>query len=98
MTYRGMVKIYENASNWWNGFSRTKLAFRLKNMGYEVTATGRNKTIGKVLEQNGIEFVHCPLEDRERVLQVCKDKDYIFHSGALSSLGANMKIFIMQMC
>ena len=24
-------------------------------------------------------------EDRERVLQVCKDKDYIFHSGALSS-------------
>ena len=39
MTYRGMVKIYENASNWWNGLSRTKLAFRLKNMGYEVTAT-----------------------------------------------------------
>ncbi|WP_249685659.1 NAD-dependent epimerase/dehydratase family protein, partial [Bacillus velezensis] len=28
---------------------------------------------------------HCPLEDRERVLQVCKDNDYIFHSGALSS-------------
>ena len=67
------------------GFLGQKLAFRLKNMGYEVTATGRNKTIGKVLEQNGIEFVHCPLEDRERVLQVCKDKDYIFHSGALSS-------------
>ena len=67
------------------GFLGQKLAFRLKNMGYEVTATGRNKTIGKVLEQNGIEFVHCPLEDRERVVQVCKDKDYIFHSGALSS-------------
>ncbi|TXS01046.1 3-beta hydroxysteroid dehydrogenase [Bacillus sp. SH7-1] len=67
------------------GFLGQKLAFRLKNMGYEVTATGRNKTIGKVLEQNGIEFVHCPLVDRERVLKVCKDKDYIFHSGALSS-------------
>ncbi|MBG9936402.1 NAD-dependent epimerase/dehydratase family protein, partial [Bacillus tropicus] len=40
------------------GFLGQKLAFRLKNMGYEVTAMGRNKTIGKGLEQNGIEFVH----------------------------------------
>ena len=75
------------------GFLGQKLAFRLMNMGYEVTAIGRNKTIGKLLEQNGIEFVHCPLEDRNRVLQVCKDKDYIFHSGALSSPWGKYKDF-----
>lgn len=75
------------------GFLGQKLAFRLANMGYEVTATGRNKTTGKLLEENGIKFVHCPLEDRHRVLQVCKDKDYIFHSGALSSLWGKYKDF-----
>ncbi|MGQ0419960.1 NAD-dependent epimerase/dehydratase family protein, partial [Bacillus sp. HC-Mk] len=42
------------------GFLGQKLAFRLANMGYEVTATGRNKTTGKLLEENGIKFVHCP--------------------------------------
>ncbi|MBC6973971.1 NAD(P)-dependent oxidoreductase [Bacillus sp. Xin] len=75
------------------GFLGQKLAFRLASIGYEVTATGRNKTTGKLLEQNGIEFVHCPLEDRHRVLQVCKDKDYIFHSGALSSPWGKYKDF-----
>ncbi|PFE04494.1 NAD(P)-dependent oxidoreductase [Bacillus cereus] len=75
------------------GFLGQKLAFRLASMGYEVTAIGRNKTIGKLLEQNGIEFVHCPLEDRHSVLQVCKNKDYIFHSGALSSPWGKYKDF-----
>ncbi|MEB3055637.1 MULTISPECIES: NAD-dependent epimerase/dehydratase family protein [Bacillus] len=75
------------------GFLGQKLAFRLASMGYEVTATGRNKTIGKLLERNGIEFVYCPLEDRHSVLQVCKDKDYIFHSGALSSPWGKYKDF-----
>lgn len=92
MTYRGMVKIYENASNWWNGLSRTKLAFRLKNMGYEVTATGRNKTIGKVLEQNGIKFVHCPLEDRGVCYKFVKIKIISFIAVHILPLGANMKI------
>ncbi|PEE40427.1 NAD-dependent epimerase/dehydratase family protein [Bacillus pseudomycoides] len=75
------------------GFLGQKLAFRLASMGYEVTATGRNKAIGKLLERNGIEFVYCPLEDRHSVLQVCKDKDYIFHSGALSSPWGKYKDF-----
>ncbi|WP_028596719.1 NAD-dependent epimerase/dehydratase family protein [Paenibacillus assamensis] len=75
------------------GFLGQKLALRLKHMGYEVTAIGRNKAIGTYLEQHGVEFVHCPLEDRDRVLQVCKDKDYIFHSGALSSPWGKYKDF-----
>lgn len=75
------------------GFLGQKLAYRLANMGYEVTAIGRNKQIGQKLEESGIEFIACSLEEREPIISACQGKDYVFHSGALSSPWGKYKDF-----
>ena len=67
------------------GFLGKKLAFRLLELGFNVTGIGRNESIGKELSEHGVTFISCSLEDRESILSVCKDKDFVFHSGALSS-------------
>ncbi len=67
------------------GFLGKKLAYRLLELGYNVTGIGRNESIGKELSEHGVTFISCSLEDRESILSVCKGKDFVFHSGALSS-------------
>ncbi len=75
------------------GFLGQKLTIRLANMGYSVTGLGRNGKIGASLEKHGIKFISCSLEDRESILSLCRDKDYVFHSGALSSPWGKYKHF-----
>lgn len=67
------------------GFLGQKLAFRLKKIGYHVTALGRNEEIGTHLNQAGIQFIPSSLEDKKKISELCQKQDYVFHSGALSS-------------
>lgn len=67
------------------GFLGGHMVQRLKQMGWEVTATGRNEQAGQSLRAQGIHFVQADLRDRERVLRLCAGQDYVFHCGALSS-------------
>jgi nucleoside-diphosphate-sugar epimerase len=67
------------------GFLGKKLAFRLASLGYNVTGIGRNIEVGETLRNIGIRFEEAALEDSERILELCKDQDYVFHCGALSS-------------
>lgn len=75
------------------GFLGQKLALRLSQIGYEVTGIGRNEQIGQSLADKGIEFIPCSLEDKDSILSLCKQRDYIFHSGALSSPWGRYKDF-----
>ncbi|WP_044642924.1 NAD-dependent epimerase/dehydratase family protein [Risungbinella massiliensis] len=67
------------------GFLGKALSMRLQQLGWKVTATGRNRTIGKVLEEQGIMFRPSPLENRKEIIALCQEQDYVFHCGALSS-------------
>lgn len=67
------------------GFLGKKLAYRLKEMGYETVAFGRNKKIGMELEKDGITFFEGSLEDLPSVLKASEGVEYVFHCGAKSS-------------
>ncbi|WP_409343534.1 NAD-dependent epimerase/dehydratase family protein [Paenibacillus sp. MBLB4367] len=67
------------------GFLGGALARRLAGMGWEVTAAGRNKAEGALLAKQGIRFQPLDLQDEDAVIRACRDQDYVFHSGALSS-------------
>lgn len=68
------------------GFLGQKVALRLVKEGHNVVGIGRNQEIGNILLANGISFVSMNLQDEKAINQICKDKDYIFHCGALSSV------------
>lgn len=78
------------------GFLGKKLALRMHSLGHEVTAIGRNIGVGSELERNGIIFIPCSLEDKAAIVSVCKDKDYVFHSGALSSPWGKYRDFYLS--
>jgi nucleoside-diphosphate-sugar epimerase len=67
------------------GFLGQKLAYRLLSLGFNVTGIGRNAEIGKQLTEKGITFEAAALENQERIIELCRNQDYVFHSGALSS-------------
>ncbi len=67
------------------GFLGKRLAYRLLELGWIVTAFGRNETIGKQLHHDGIRFVRGDLRNREQVMKACTSQDIVFHCGALSS-------------
>nr|WP_090886022.1 NAD-dependent epimerase/dehydratase family protein [Evansella caseinilytica] len=67
------------------GFLGKKLAERLCQMKYRVTAIGRNQSVGKQLAESGITFIQADLGDKEVIKECCKGMDYVFHCGALSS-------------
>ncbi len=75
------------------GFLGMKVAKRLSLMGFEVIGTGRNEKIGKELAQNGIRFIRGALEDRDHIVALCHDQDYVIHCGALSSPWGKYKEF-----
>lgn len=75
------------------GFLGQKLALRLAAIGYEVTGIGRNVSIGNTLHKNGIHFVPCALEDKEKIATLCQNQDFVFHSGALSSPWGDYQTF-----
>lgn len=67
------------------GFLGKRLAITLKELGYDVTATGRNTKAGQELENQGITFVKNDLSDEITTVAICKNKEYVFHCGALSA-------------
>src|SRR5690625_2303190 len=68
------------------GFLGSSLAKRLVKEGYQVTIVGRNRQIGKQIETEGITFIQADLNDQVAMAHACQGQDYVFHSGALSSL------------
>ncbi len=67
------------------GFLGQRLAARIKQIGYDVTVTGRNETVGMSLVQNGFRFVRADLRDPDQMKQAIEGTDYVFHCGALSA-------------
>lgn len=67
------------------GFLGKKTAYRLKELGHNVSIIGRNEIVGKKMESEGIAFIKCDLSDRTSVLNSCENMDYVFHCGAFSS-------------
>ncbi|PYE56555.1 NAD-dependent epimerase/dehydratase family protein [Deinococcus yavapaiensis] len=67
------------------GFLGGALVRRLVGEGVTVTATGRDEARGRALEALGVTFVPADLTDGELVRALCRDRDVVFHCGALSS-------------
>jgi nucleoside-diphosphate-sugar epimerase len=61
------------------------LVTRLLNEGWKVHATGRNITVGALLEKQGAIFYKADLDDNKAIVKLCASKDVVFHCGALSS-------------
>ena len=61
------------------------LVQRLLVQGHDVTASGRNKAIGKTLSDKGARFVRADLEDAGAIAKTCLGQDVVFHCGGLSS-------------
>ncbi len=78
------------------GFLGQRLVLHLHQLGWKVTATGRNRQKGMKLEEQGIHFVPSALEDRSTITFLCKEQDYVFHCGALSSLWGNYEEFFQS--
>lgn len=67
------------------GFLGSHVVHYFKQKGYDVYAIGRNREHGAKLEQNGIRFLPIDFKDEQKMLEACRDMDYIVHAGALSS-------------
>ncbi len=67
------------------GFLGKRLAETLHELGYAVTATGRNTKIGQALEKQGISFVQNDLSNEKTTVALCKDQEYVFHCGAFTA-------------
>lgn len=77
------------------GFLGQKLALRLVSLGYHVTGVGRNSDIGRFLSTKGIHFKKAALENKEQILQLCQNQQFVFHCGALSSPWGRYKDFYL---
>lgn len=75
------------------GFLGHALASELHRLGHHVVATGRNKQKGLILESKGITFEDGDLSDSRRMEELCSNKDWVFHSGALSSVWGSREDF-----
>lgn len=67
------------------GFLGGRLAQRLTEEGWDVTAVGRQADKGLRLRRQGIRFVQADLRDRERIAAACVGQRAVFHCGALSA-------------
>lgn len=75
------------------GFLGKRLSIILNQAGYNVTAIGRNKQIGLDLKSYGINFTQLDITNNEEIKGICKNKDIIIHSAALSSPWGKYKDF-----
>lgn len=67
------------------GFLGQKLALRLRDQGYEVTAVGRDRGIGQELQKKGICFAQADIRDRDAMIEVCRNQEIVHHAAAFSS-------------
>ncbi len=74
------------------GFLGGHVVKRLVYEGVNVTAIGRNKTIGNTLPKD-VRFLQVSLEDRQRIFQAMQHQDFVIHFGALSSVWGKYENF-----
>lgn len=67
------------------GFLGGALARRLQQMGWQVTALGRNPQALEALRAEDIHAVRADLTDAEAVQGACRGQEIVFHCGALSA-------------
>lgn len=67
------------------GFLGQRLALRLVEEGYTVSAIGRNTHVGHQLERMGVRFIPLELSDAKRIKEICHGQDTVFHCAALSA-------------
>ncbi len=67
------------------GFLGGALARRLHSLGWDVAALGRNPSALAELASEGIRVIHADLADESAILDACKNREVVFHCGALSS-------------
>ncbi len=67
------------------GFLGRHTAVRLQALGAEVAILGRNEAIGKELQTWGIRFIKADLGDQDQVIEACRNRDFVIHSGGLAS-------------
>lgn len=67
------------------GFLGQHLCLRLRKLGFDVTALGRNKEIGAKLKAQDLHFKQISLEDKKAVINSFASHDFVFHCAALSA-------------
>ena len=75
------------------GFLGGALTRRLKNMGWDVTALGRNISKLDQLEAEGIRVLQLDLKEKNVIVDACKNQEIVFHCAALPSPWGNFEAF-----
>jgi nucleoside-diphosphate-sugar epimerase len=75
------------------GFLGGALARRLHNMGWDVTALGRNAAKLTQLENEEMRALRLDLKDKKAMSAVCKEQEIVFHCAALPSPWGNFETF-----
>ncbi|MBI5822497.1 MAG: NAD-dependent epimerase/dehydratase family protein [Chloroflexi bacterium] len=75
------------------GFLGGALTRRLHNMGWDVTALGRNASKLDQLESEGIRTHQLDLKDKPGMAAACKNQEIVFHCAALPSPWGNFEAF-----
>ena len=68
------------------GFLGKRLTEKLSEIGYDVTALGRNDRVGIELEKNGVRYERVELADKKKLKDIFRNVDIVFHCAAKSSL------------
>ncbi len=61
------------------------LALRLLKSNHDIHTTGRNEISASIIVKNGALFTKADICNREEIIELCKNKDIVFHCAALSS-------------
>ncbi|MHC1683983.1 MAG: NAD-dependent epimerase/dehydratase family protein [Clostridiaceae bacterium] len=75
------------------GFLGRYLVRRFEKEGFYVKAVGRNEKSGKEISSKNIEFIKADLLDKNKIIETCKDVDFVIHAGALSTVWGSYKKF-----
>jgi nucleoside-diphosphate-sugar epimerase len=75
------------------GFLGSNLAIKLLELGYSVFGIGRNTLKGQELQNKGIKFKAVDISDKNALIEVSKEIDYIVHCAAKSSLWGKWEDF-----
>ncbi|MCF8720689.1 NAD-dependent epimerase/dehydratase family protein [Nitrospina gracilis] len=73
-----------------SGFLGGHIARRLHALGHSVTALGRR---GNPDLPGGIDFLRADLTDHKAIIDACRDRDAVFHAGALTGIWGNRDAF-----
>lgn len=75
------------------GFLGGYLVGRFEKEGFHVKAVGRNEKIGKELESKNVKFVKADITEESKMIDSCRDVDFVVHAGALSTVWGNYQKF-----